>query len=241
MMLQVKQVNKSFGGVRAVDNCSFSVKRGKITALIGPNGSGKSTIFNLINNILSLDLGRILFDGQDITNLAPYKIASKGISRMYQQTRLAKNLKVYENLALAVQENQNIWTALFKRAKSHDKDVRNALQLVGMRAIHDKLAGELSYGQQRLIELARTIINNQQLLLLDEPVAGVNPTIRKRISIILKKLRSEGRTILLIEHDMNFVMKLADEIVVMDEGRVIAKGKPELIRKNKKVIDAYLG
>lgn len=241
MMLQVKQVNKSFGGVRAVDNCSFSVKRGKITALIGPNGSGKSTIFNLINNILSLDLGRILFDGQDITNLAPYKIASKGISRMYQQTRLAKNLKVYENLALAVQENQNIWTALFKRAKSHDKDVRNALQLVGMRAIHDKLAGELSYGQQRLIELARTIINNQQLLLLDEPVAGVNPTIRKRISIILKKLRSEGRTILLIEHDMNFVMELADEIVVMDEGRVIAKGKPELIRKNKKVIDAYLG
>lgn len=240
-MLQVKQVNKSFGGVRAVDNCSFSVKRGKITALIGPNGSGKSTIFNLINNILSLDLGRILFDGQDITNLAPYKIASKGISRMYQQTRLAKNLKVYENLALAVQENQNIWTALFKRAKSHDKDVRNALQLVGMRAIHDKLAGELSYGQQRLIELARTIINNQQLLLLDEPVAGVNPTIRKRISIILKKLRSEGRTILLIEHDMNFVMELADEIVVMDEGRVIAKGKPERIRKNKKVIDAYLG
>lgn len=241
MILEVHKLSKSFGGVRAVDCCSFTVERGRITALIGPNGSGKSTVFNLINNILSPDGGKIVFNGEEITDLPTHVIAKKGISRMYQQTRLAKNLNVSENLSLAMQENENVWRALFKHPLSRDGQVRNALQLVGMKVLYDKLAGELSYGQQRLIELARTIMDGQQLILLDEPVAGVNPKIRTRIAHILRVLRKEGRTVLLIEHDMDFVMGLADEVVVMDEGRVIAKGKPSQIKKNKRVVDAYLG
>lgn len=244
-MLAIKNLKKYFGGVKAVDNCSFEVKKETITALIGPNGAGKSTVFNLVSGILKADSGKILFGGENITNMSPEKVSNHGISRLFQQTALFNNLTVKENLLLALDnEDTKLWKNLLglnKITKDKKEKIIEALEMVDMKTYIGKQARDLSYGQKRLVELARTILNPHTFLMLDEPVAGVNPKLRKKIADVLLKLKRAGETVLLIEHDMNFTLKIADRVIVMDEGRVIAEGGPEEIRDNPKVLEAYLG
>ena len=244
-MLHIKNLSKHFGGVKAVNNCSFGIKENHITALIGPNGSGKSTIFNIISGILKKDFGKIIFNKTDITDFSPDKVSNEGISRLFQKSQLFDNLTVKENLLLAIDnEDTKFWKNILgknKTTKEKEQKIIDVLKLIEMESFAHRLGRELSFGQKRLIEITRTILNPHKLLMLDEPVAGVNPKLRKKISKILLNLKKEGATILLIEHDMNFALNLADEVIVLDEGKVIAKGNPNQIRNNKKVLEAYLG
>ena len=244
-MLKIQNLKKYFGGVKAVDNCSFEVKLQTITALIGPNGAGKSTVFNLVSGILRPDKGRIIFKEKEITNLSPEKISNLGISRLFQQTMLFNNLTIKENLLLAFDnKDTKFWENLLrpnKIAKEKEEKIKEMLLLINMEEFENTLARDLSYGQKRLIELLRTVLNPHQFLILDEPVAGVNPKLREKITEILLKLKNEGETILLIEHDMNFTFNIADTVIVMEKGKVIAEGNPDEIRNNPKVLQAYLG
>ncbi len=244
-MLKIKNLKKYFGGVKAVNNCSFEVKKNTITALIGPNGAGKSTIFNLVSGILRTDSGQIIFDNKNITNLSVEKISNLGISRIFQQSHLFKNLKIKENLLLALDnKDTNFWRNLIgfeKTTKKQKEKIKAMLNLVDMEDFENTLAEELSYGQRRLIELTRAILNPHKFLMLDEPVSGVNPALRKKIGQILLSLKNKQETTLLIEHDMNFTLKIADRVVVMEKGKVIATGKPNEIKENPRVLKAYLG
>jgi len=244
-MLKIQNLSKHFGGVNAVDNCSFDIKENSITALIGPNGSGKSTVFNLISRVLKEDSGKIVYDKKDITVLSPEQVSNAGVSRLFQKSQLFDNLTIKENLLLAIDnEDTKFWKNLLgnnKTTKKKEDIVHAILKSIEMEHFSNKLGRELSFGQKRLVEIARTILNPHKLLMLDEPVAGVNPKLRKKISEILFDLKKKGSTILLIEHDMNFALNIADEVIVMDEGKVIAKGTPNQIKNNKKVLEAYLG
>ena len=244
-MLKIQNLSKKFGGVKAINACSFEIAKGEITALIGPNGSGKTTVFNLISGIIKQDSGKIFFDEKDIANFSVEQISNLGISRVFQQSKLFKNLTVRENLLLAIDnEDTKLWKNMFglnKMTKEKKEKVSEILKEFGISEIENKTASDLSFGQKRLVELARTILNPHQLLMLDEPVAGVNPKIRQDIIKLLLKLKKNGETILLIEHDMNFTLGLADDIIVMDAGKVIAVGKPNEIKNNKLVLEAYLG
>ena len=244
-MIRLEKVKKYFGGVKAVDGCSFSIAPKKITALIGPNGSGKTTIFNLISGILKCDRGRIFLDEKHITNLSPHKISNLGLSRVFQQAHLFDNLTIEENMSIAI-DNEDMKFAknlfgLNRIGKEKKQKIKEALDRIGLEKPLSHLCGELSYGQKRLVELARAIINPHQLLILDEPVAGVNPKLREKIIKILKDLEKAGETVLLIEHDMNFTFSVASRVVVMDAGQVIAEGTPASIKNNKEVLEAYLG
>lgn len=247
-LLEVRHLSKDFGGIKAVDACSFSVHEGKIVALIGPNGAGKTTVFNLITGFLKPDAGRIILDTSDVTSFAPDQIARMGISRTFQSIRLFPNMSVIDNMMLARKnEREGIADALIRipsldaEEKQHEEQCMALLEFVGLHAKKDELAKNLSYGQQKLLEIARALVGEPEILLLDEPAAGVNLTMLAKIGELLKKLRHQGKTILLIEHNMEFVMGLCDSVVVLDYGKEIAVGTPQQVRKNKKVLDAYLG
>lgn len=244
-MLVIKKLKKYFGGVRAVDGCDFEIEKGTITALIGPNGAGKSTVFNLVLGLMKPDSGKIIFNGRNIIGLRPEEISNLGISRLFQQTRLFNNLTVKENLLLAMDnEDTKFWKIFFGRNKitrEKEEKIKEMLGIVELEEFRNKLARDLSYGQKRLVELIRAILNPHIFLMLDEPVAGVNPKLRKIISKLLLKLKNQGETILLVEHDMDFAFGVADEIIVMHQGKVIAQGKPEQIKNNPRVLEAYLG
>ena len=227
MILSVKNVKKSFGGVSAVRDATFEVEKGKITSIIGPNGAGKTTLFNIINGIIKPDYGNIQFLGKDITGLKPHLIARAGVSRTFQLAKVFKNMTVRDNLLLAKQVD--------------DVDLKDILEQVNYSRGLDTKAGELSYGQQRLVELARAVLLPHKMLMLDEPTAGVNPAVRKELKEILRGLRNKGTTILLIEHDMDFVMDISDEVIVLTEGSVLTKGTPKQVKKDKRVLEAYLG
>ncbi|MBT3817121.1 MAG: ABC transporter ATP-binding protein [Candidatus Magasanikbacteria bacterium] len=244
-MLEIKKISKDFGGVKAVNNCSFKVEPNTITALIGPNGAGKSTLFNLISSVIKSDTGKIFFDKKDITNLPPEKVSNAGISRLFQKARLFENLTVEDNLLLALDHTDTkFWFNLFcKTPKQTDKiqKVEKMLDMLGMKKTKNMFAKDLSYGQKRLIELGRTILNPHSFLMLDEPVAGVTPELRDKIANILIELKNQGETILLIEHDMNFTLGIADRVIVLDQGSVLIEGTPKQIKNNKQVLKAYLG
>lgn len=244
-MLKVENLTKHFGGVKAVNDCSFEIEKGKITALIGPNGSGKTTIFNLISGIIKSDNGKIFIANNNTANLSVDQISNLGVSRVFQRSRLFKNLTVRENLLLAIDnEDTKLWKNIFGFngvTKAKEEKIKEILEDFSISEIKNIVASELSFGQKRLVELARTILNPHKLLMLDEPVAGVNPKIRSSIASLLIKLKNNGETILLIEHDMIFTLGLADVIIVLDAGKVIATGKPNEIKSNKLVLDAYLG
>ena len=254
-ILEIKELNKNFGGVKAVDHCSLNIKRNSITALIGPNGSGKTTVFNLISGVTKADGGKIILAGKNLTHLSPDIISNLGISRVFQQSRLFGNLTVEENLMLAFDnEDQKFWKSFFEFAtwsknptSQKSSSWRRKKQIVDeylaeMRITHmkDKQTRDLSFGQKRLVEILRALINPHNLLMLDEPVAGVTPELRDKIKETLLDLKAKGETILLIEHDMNFTLKVADWVIVMDAGQVIAEGTPDEIRHNPKVLEAYL-
>ncbi len=248
MLLEIKNLDKSFDGIKAVDNCNFGVEENKIVALIGPNGAGKTTVFNLITGLIKANKGHIHFKGEPIDDLLPYQIAQEGIARTFQLIRLFPKLSVMDNLLLAKhKEADNLFTTLFKfrfikhEEKTNKERCLEFLKIVGLEDKKDHLAKNLSYGQQKLLEIARALATESGLLLLDEPVAGVNPVMREKIKDCILKLKKEGKTILFIEHDMKFVMGLADKVIVMDGGQEIAIGTPKQIQNNPKVLEAYLG
>lgn len=244
-MINFVNLKKFFGGVRAVDGCSFEIEKGKITALIGPNGSGKTTIFNLISGIIKPDEGHIFFNDNDLSRLSVEEISNLGVSRIFQQSRLFKNLTVRENLLLAFDNEdvkffKNVF-GLNKISKEKEIMMEKIMDDLDISELREKIADDLSFGQKRLVELARAILNPHKILILDEPVAGVNPKIRGKIGEILKNLKNKGETILLIEHDMQFVFNLADYVVAMNVGKVIARGSVSEIKGNPAVLESYLG
>jgi len=226
-MIRVQKVSKHFGGVYAVEDCSMDIKEGIITSIIGPNGAGKTTLFNMICGIVSVDSGHIFIDGKNVTGLPAYRIARRGVSRTFQQAHLFKNMTVRDNLRAA--------------RETSDVELSKVLAKVHFPLGLDVRASDLSYGQTRLVEIARALLKTHKVLMLDEPTAGVNPKVRHELREILLNLKKEGNTIVLIEHDMEFVMGISDEVIVMAQGAVLTRGSPSKVQSDKRVLEAYLG
>ncbi len=249
-MLEVKSLQKNFGGLKAIDNCDLEVGREAITGLIGPNGAGKTTLFNVLTGFHKPDGGEILFKGERITGLPPHKIFQKKICRTFQITREFGQMTVLENLMLVPddQDGERIWNNWFRPGivKKQERDIRDkaieVLEFVELIELKDEYAGTLSGGQKKLLELAKTMMADPELILLDEPGAGVNRTLMRKLADNIRELCAEkGITFLIIEHDMDLVMNLCNPVIVMSEGKKLAEGTPEEIRSNEKVLEAYLG
>lgn len=247
MMLQLRHIKKSFGGIPAINNCSISLAEG-VTALIGPNGAGKTTLFDIISGFSSPDSGKVWWNNVDITKLSPEKRVKLGIVRTFQLVRIFPNLTVLENVVYAKKQfSERPLFVLFRRKKMKleqeeiELEALKILEHVGLESQSDVLASELSFGQQKLLELARAIILKAELILLDEPAAGVNPLMRENLKVIIMNLKRYNIPVFLIEHDMSFVMDVADHVVVLNNGKEIASGSPSEIKSNKEVLDAYLG
>ena len=230
-VLAVEGVRKSFGGVTAVNDVSFALEAGRIYGLIGPNGSGKTTLFNCITGLERRDAGRVLFKGERIDHLKPYQVANRGIGRTFQVIRVFPELTALENLLVVTRGS---------RADAERRG-RELLQFVKLEGLAGEYAGNLSYGQQKLVEFVRVLMTDPALILLDEPAAGVNRTLLNDLLGAVARLRDEGRTILLIEHDMKVVMGLCESVFVLDHGEKIAEGPPGLIQADERVIEAYFG
>jgi ABC-type branched-subunit amino acid transport system ATPase component len=231
--LDVRNLRKAFGGVRAVDGCSLAVPRGRISGLIGPNGSGKTTTFNLLTGVVAPDAGRVLHEGADIAGLKPYQVFRRGITRTFQITRVFREMTVFENMLSVT--GLDVPDAV-ARARAHE-----LLALVNLTHLRAEYGGRLSYGQQKLLEFARALMTNPDIILLDEPAAGVNRTLLQHLLDHIHRLQEAGKTILIVEHDMNVIMNHCAWIFVMDGGLKIAEGPPAEIRRDERVIDAYFG
>ncbi|MEP0747799.1 MULTISPECIES: ABC transporter ATP-binding protein [unclassified Coleofasciculus] len=248
-LLAASGLCKSFGGVRAVDNVEITVPQGSITGLIGPNGAGKTTLFNLLSNFIHPDKGRVIFDGEPIHSLQPYQIAQMGMVRTFQVARVLSRLSVMENMLLAAQKQtgENFWKVWFQPhlvAKEERQQRERAMMLlesVGLAAKAQDYAGALSGGQRKLLEMARALMTQPKLILLDEPAAGVNPTLIRQICDYITQWNQEGMTFLIIEHNMDVIMSLCDRVWVVAEGRNLAVGTPIEIQRNPQVLEAYLG
>lgn len=240
-LLEAENVCKAFGGIRALDTCSIAVDQGSITGLIGPNGSGKTTLFNAITGYEMIDQGEIRFDGKAITNRAADRVFELGIGRTFQLTRIFPRLTVLENMHVAVQRKG--FMALIHRWSSSTEQQRalELLDFVGIAHLKDLPAGNLSYGQKKLLEFAYILIADPRVILLDEPAGGVNPTMINHLSERIRLLNQLGVTFLVVEHNMEFVMGLCDRVMVMHRGAKIAEGTPEEVRNNPAVLEAYLG
>ncbi|GBD08930.1 Lipopolysaccharide export system ATP-binding protein LptB [Candidatus Thermoflexus japonica] len=240
-LLEVRDLTKDFGGLRAVNRCSFAVEQGSITALIGPNGAGKTTVFNLITGLLRPTSGRIYFQGRDITAMPPHRIARMGIARTFQITRELAELTVLENVVVYA-AREGLAGLIRSSILQHEAERAMALlEFVGLAAMAREKAGKLSYGQKKLLELAGVLMAEPQLIMLDEPAAGVNPTLLEEILERILQLNRSGMTFLIIEHNMDVVMNLSHQVVVMAHGEVICQGAPEVVRQDPRVLDAYLG
>jgi ABC-type branched-subunit amino acid transport system ATPase component len=242
-LLEVEGVNKQFGGIRALDGCHLTVDQGEIAGLIGPNGSGKTTLFNVITGYEKVRQGMVRLDGREVTNLLPDKIFNRGVGRTFQLTRVFGRLTVMENMLVASQHRRSWWASAWRRSGSHGERKRatELLEFVGIARLSNEQAANLSYGQRKLLELAYVLMSDPELLLLDEPAGGVNPTLLNTISDHIKELNRQGRTFLVVEHNMEFVMGICHRVTVMDHGSIVVSGLPEQVRNNPRVLDAYLG
>ena len=231
-VLSVEGIRKSFGGVAAVNGPTFGIEAGEITGLIGPNGSGKTTLFNLITGVLDPDAGRIVFDGQSIGGWQPHRITERGLARTFQITRVFARMTVWENMLVVPQRDGEA------AATELASDLLRRVNLFDWR---ERYGAELSYGQQKLLELVRALMLQPSLILLDEPFAGVNPTMVQTILELIRSLQAEGRTIFVIDHAMTIMMGLCQRILVLDMGELIADGPPAEIQANERVLEAYFG
>ena len=249
-ILEISDVVKDFDGMRAVNHCSFEVAQGTITGLIGPNGAGKTTIFNLITGFIKPTSGRIYFRQERIDQLPPHKTFGRGIVRTFQIPRELKRMTVLENLMLvpSKQTGEKVWSSwvlpsrVSRQERMIQQQAMEVLEFVNLATLRDEYAGNLSSGQKKLLELARTLMAEPDLVLLEEPGAGVNPTLMNELARYIRKSSQErGVTFLLIEHNMSLVMELCDPIIVLSNGEKIAEGPPWEVRENQRVLDAYLG
>ena len=240
-LLEAQDISKAFGGIHALDTCSIHVESGSITGLIGPNGSGKTTLFNVITGYERVDGGQVRFQEQTITNASPDKVFRLGIGRTFQLTRIFPRLTVLENMHVAAQRND--WKGLLSRWSSTHEQQRalELLDFVGLTPLKDMPAGNLSYGQKKLLEFAFVLIAEPQVILLDEPAGGINPTMINYLTDRIRKLNERGVTFLIVEHNMEFVMGLCHKVMVMHRGTRIAEGTPAEVRANPTVLEAYLG
>jgi branched-chain amino acid transport system ATP-binding protein len=241
-------VTRKFGGLTAVDVEHFEIQRGKITALIGPNGAGKTTFFNLLTGFDEPDSGEWTFNGENLHGVPPYKVARKGMVRTFQLTKVLSRLKVIENMRLGAtgQRGEKFLPSLFKalwigQEKDNTDRAMDLLARFKLDAKADDFAGSLSGGQRKLLEMARALMVDPELIMLDEPMAGVNPALKQSLLGHVKSLRDEGRTVLFVEHDMDMVRDISDWVVVMAQGKIVAEGPPDTVMANQAVIDAYLG
>lgn len=249
-ILQIDNLSKYFGGLAAVSNCSIKIKKGSITGVIGPNGSGKTTLFNLISGNLKTSKGTVLFNNEDITDVPAYELFSKGLLRTFQIAHEFTNLTVLENLMMVPgnQSGENIVNALLKRGlvNQEEEQIRRkayeVIDFLNLKHLANELAGNLSGGQKKLLELGRTMMVDAKLVLLDEVGAGVNRTLLKDIGTSIQKLNKEkGYTFCMIEHDMDFISKMCDPVIVMSEGSVLFQGTADEVKNNEQVIESYLG
>lgn len=247
--LTVDEVVKTFGGLTAIDRASFDVTEGTITGLIGPNGAGKSTLFNCITGVYTPDSGRITLDSEEIQSLPSNKIVKQGIGRTYQTPKIFRGMTVKENLAFAAkdQTGENAIQALFRPSTIADEeaqvqqDVQETLAFLELDHLTDDYASGLSGGQRKLLELGRVLMMDPDIIMLDEPVAGINPALTEDLLDRLHELNEQGRTILFIEHDMDIVMNHCDWVIVLHNGETLATGPPELVQEDERVVEAYLG
>ena len=243
-LLQLTGVTKTFGGINALSNMVCAVPEGQIIGVIGPNGAGKTTLFNTITGAYRADAGEVMLKGVDVTQWPSYKIVREGIARTFQNIRLFGSMTVWEHLLVAQPHSEAAWRRLLPIAWANPAVQARATEVMeffGLTAFRDRPAKSLPYGIQRKVEMARAVTAKPKLLLLDEPVAGMNHDEAEEIRTLMLRLRDTGLSILLIEHDMNFVMRLCDYLYVLDFGVLIAEGKPDDVRANPVVLDAYLG
>jgi branched-chain amino acid transport system ATP-binding protein len=240
-LLQTQELSKSFGGIKAVNGCTFGVEKGSITALIGPNGAGKTTAFNLISGLLKPDDGKILFKDERIEGLQPHQITRKGISRTFQISRDLMEMTLLENLI--VQAPTSGFSDLFQGSmlQHEEEHAMELLDFVGITHLAHEKSKNLSYGQKKLMEFAATLMADPELILLDEPAGGVNPALLDEIIERILLLNQRGITFLIVEHNMDIVMNLCDPVIVMAYGEVLAEGTPEAIQNDSQVLEAYLG
>jgi len=239
--LETVELTKSFGGVTAIDGATVTFQHGKVNALIGPNGSGKTTFFNCVTGMIKPDSGRVAYRGHDITGKAPHRIARAGIGRSFQLCRVFPRMTVLDNLLVAVRARGLAARLSSSRNREEMERARGWLRRVGIDHLENAEARNLSWGQQKLLELAGVLMGDPDTILLDEPAGGVNPALIGRIGALVRQLNSQGKTFLIVEHNMELVMGLCDHVIVFDRGRPIADGPPSVIKADHRVLEAYLG